>query len=190
MARFKLFVPLLLVFAVGVFFYSTMGRISEGDYNPQALPSALLNKPIPHFSLPSLADDERLLAPKDMLGEIALINVWATWCPSCHIEHPYLNYLAKKMDVVIYGINYKDDAKKAVRWLKNKGDPYRFNVFDEQGRLGLDLGVTGAPETYVIDHRGFIRMRHQGPVSGVIWSQKIAPLIERLQREKEEFEQG
>ena len=190
MKRLKLFIPLVLVVAVGLFFYTTIDRISEGDYNPQSLPSALLNKPVPVFSLPNLDDENSVLTDKDLQGKIALINVWATWCPSCHIEHPYLNYLAKNMDVVIYGLNYKDEAKKAKRWLKNKGNPYRLSIFDEKGRLGLDLGVTGAPETYVVDHRGFIRMRHQGPMSGVVWRQKFAPLIEQLQREQQEFNQG
>ncbi|MCR8921697.1 DsbE family thiol:disulfide interchange protein [Dasania sp. GY-MA-18] len=184
MTRFKLFIPLIIFMLVGAFFYSTMGRISEGDYDPQALPSALLNKPLPHFALPKLENDQHLVQPKDLLGEIALINVWATWCPSCHIEHPYLNHLAKKLDVVIYGVNYKDENKEALRWLKNKGNPYRFNIVDAQGKLGLDLGVTGAPETYVIDHRGFVRMRHQGPMSGAVWTQKFLPLIERLQQEQ------
>tara|TARA_R110000868_G_scaffold364037_1_gene626497 strand:+ start:32813 stop:33361 length:549 start_codon:yes stop_codon:yes gene_type:complete len=174
---------------VGSFFYSTMGRISEGDYDPQALPSALLNKPLPKFTLPKLENDQQVVQAEDLLGDIALINVWATWCPSCHIEHPYLNYLASKLDVVIYGINYKDENKEALRWLKNKGNPYRFNIVDAQGKLGLDLGVTGAPETYVIDHRGFVRMRHQGPMTGQVWSQKFLPLIEQLQQERADYSQ-
>lgn len=194
MPRLKLFIPLIICLLVGSFFYSTIGRISEGEYNPQALPSALLNKPFPAFSLPHLEGEAKSTKPdavppgiieaKDLLGSIALINVWATWCPSCHIEHPYLNHLAKKLGVVIYGVNYKDETPQALRWLKNKGNPYRFNIVDADGKLGLDLGVTGAPETYVIDHRGFIRMRHQGPISGSVWQQKFMPLIEQLEQEQ------
>ncbi|MGK0442217.1 MAG: cytochrome c biogenesis protein CcmG/thiol:disulfide interchange protein DsbE [Pseudohongiellaceae bacterium] len=188
MPRINLFIPLILFMLVGSFFYSTMGRISDGEYDPQALPSALLNKQLPQFSLPKLSDENQLVTNQDLIGEIALINVWATWCPSCHIEHPYLNHLAKKLGVVIYGISYKDDNKQALRWLKNKGNPYRFNIVDSEGYLGVDFGVTGAPETYLIDHRGFVRMRHQGPMSGSVWLQKFLPLIEQLEQEQANFD--
>mgnify|MGYP000194536981 FL=1 len=184
MGRFKLFIP-LLVFAVVVgFFYSTIDKISEGEYNPQTLPSALVNKPVPKFDLPTVENAAQRVTNKQLLGSIALINVWATWCPSCHIEHGYLNYL-KQQGVVIFGINYKDDRAAANQWLTSKGDPYQINIFDEQGRLGLDMGVTGAPETYLIDHRGFVRMRYQGPVDENVWQQKFVPLIEQLQREQQ-----
>lgn len=190
MSRLTLFIPLILVLLVGIFFYNTMERINEGDYDPQAMPSALINKPFPEFSLTSVDEEPRLLTRQDLLGQVAIVNVWATWCPSCHIEHPYLNYLAKHLNVVIYGLNYKDDSKQARRWLKNKGNPYQFNIADQEGHLGLDIGVTGAPETYVIDHRGFIRLRYQGPINGSVWQEKFAPLIEQLNREKQEFERS
>ena len=184
MGRFKLFIP-LLVFAVVVgFFYSTIDKISEGEYNPQTLPSALVNKPVPNFDLPRVEDLAQRVTNKHLLGSIALINVWATWCPSCHVEHGYLNYL-KQQGVVIFGINYKDDRAAANQWLSSKGDPYQINIFDEQGKLGLDMGVTGAPETYLIDHRGFVRMRFQGPVDEHVWQQKFVPLIDQLKREQQ-----
>lgn len=182
--RLKLFLPLLVFAVVGGFFYITVDRIGEGQYNPQNLPSALLNRQFPAFSLPHLEQPEALLSRADMLGEIALINVWATWCPSCHVEHGYLNYLAKEKGIAIYGVNYKDKADKARRWLQDKGNPYRFNIFDQEGQLGLDMGVTGAPETYVIDHRGFVRMRFQGPLSESVWQEKFKPLIEQLREEQ------
>lgn len=183
MGRLKLFIP-LAVFAIVVgFFYSTIDKISEGEYSPQALPSALINKPVPSFNLPTVEDAQRRVTDQQLLGSIALINVWATWCPSCHVEHGYLNYL-KQQGVVIFGINYKDDAGAAKQWLATKGNPYQINIFDQQGRLGLDMGVTGAPETYVIDHRGFVRMRYQGPLDETIWQQKFIPLIEQLNREQ------
>lgn len=185
MKRLVLFIPLIIVLFVGLFFYSTMERISEGEFDPQAMPSALLNKPLPAFELPDLLQDEAVIGDKDLLGEIALINVWATWCPSCHIEHPYLNYLSERLGVKLIGINYKDDAKLAKRWLKNKGNPYALSIFDQDGKLGLDLGVTGAPETYVIDHRGFVRYRYQGPMSGTVWREKFLPVIEALQLEQQ-----
>jgi cytochrome c biogenesis protein CcmG/thiol:disulfide interchange protein DsbE len=183
MQRAKLFIPLIGFVVVAVFFYVMINRIDQGEYNPQTLPSALVNKPFPAFSLAQLEQPDRVLTAADLKGGIALINVWATWCPSCHIEHGYLNILATERGVTIYGVNYKDKAPAAQRWLAEKGNPYRFNIFDPQGRLGLDMGVTGAPETYVIDHRGFVRMRFQGPVNETIWQEKFKPMIEQLQRE-------
>ena len=184
MQRFKLFLPLIVFAVVALFFYIMVSRIDQGEYDPQALPSALINKSFPAFNLPKLEDSSVQLQQKDLLGTIALINVWATWCPSCHIEHGYLNYLATELGITIYGVNYKDQAQAARRWLEEKGNPYRFNIFDPQGRLGLDMGVTGAPETYLIDHRGFVRMRFQGPINEEVWQQKFKPLIRQLQGEQ------
>ncbi len=132
---------------------------------------------MPEFSVPTL--DQREVTRADLLGAVALINVWATWCPSCHAEHAYLNQLARE-GVPIFGINYKDEPAAARRWLEQKGDPYRINLVDESGRLGLDLGVTGAPETYLIDAAGVVRMRYQGPIDERVWRQKIKPLFDRL----------
>ena len=184
MNRLKLFVPLLVFLVIGAFFYVTMARISDGEYNPQALPSALLNKPVPQFTLPTVENMDRRVSDQDLRGEIALVNVWATWCPSCHIEHGFLNTLAES-GVLIFGVNYKDELDLAQNWLSKKGNPYRFNMFDVQGRLGLDLGVTGAPETYLIDHRGFVRYRYQGPLDDRVWNQEFVPRIEGLRREQE-----
>ncbi len=186
MGRLKLFLPLLVFMLVLVFFYWMVARIGDGGYNPQSLPSALLNKPVPDFQLPQLEQFQNTLTEQDMQGQIALINIWATWCPSCHVEHSYLNQLASEQGIIIYGVNYKDEAAKALRWLQQKGNPYRFNVFDRAGGLGLDLGVTGAPETYLIDHRGFIRLRYQGPLNERVWQEKFAPLIQQLQSEQQE----
>lgn len=184
MQRFKLFFPLMGFVVVALFFYVMVNRIDEGEYDPQTLPSALVNKPFPAFKLAQLEQPGRGLQQSDLLGQIALVNVWATWCPSCHVEHGYLNYLATERGITIYGVNYKDKAAAARRWLEEKGNPYRFNIFDPEGRLGLDMGVTGAPETYVIDHRGFVRMRFQGPVNETVWQQKFRPLLEQLQAEQ------
>jgi cytochrome c biogenesis protein CcmG/thiol:disulfide interchange protein DsbE len=170
---------------VAGFFYYTVNRIGQGEYSPQDLPSALLNKPFPPFSLQQLEQPQRTLSQADLLGEVALINVWATWCPSCHIEHSYLNALVAEKGITLYGVNYKDQADLAQRWLQEKGNPYRFNLFDQAGRLGLDMGVTGAPETYMIDHRGFVRLRYQGPLNEAVWQDKFQPLLEQLQREQQ-----
>lgn len=190
MQRLKLFLPLLIFVIVAGFFYTTVDRIGEGDYSPQDLPSALINRPFPVFELTQLEQPQKILNQSDLLGQIALVNVWATWCPSCHVEHGYLNYLASEQGVVIYGVNYKDQAAAAQQWLREKGNPYRFNIFDPQGRLGLDMGVTGAPETYVLDHRGFVRMRYQGPVNETVWQEKFKPLLEQLTNEQQAFEVG
>jgi len=184
MKRVKLFLPLLVFALAGIFFYVVLTRIDSGQYNPRAMPSALLNKAFPAFSEQRLEAPQQALSQQDLLGEIALVNVWATWCPSCHIEHPYLNYLARDKGVVIYGVNYNDDLQKARDWLVQKGNPYRFNIFDNRGRLSLDMGVTGAPETYLIDHRGFVRLRYQGPLNEAVWQQTFVPLIEQLREEQ------
>jgi cytochrome c biogenesis protein CcmG/thiol:disulfide interchange protein DsbE len=184
-ARLKLFLPLVGFVLVAAFFYTMINRIQEGEYNPQDLPSALINRPFPAFSLPSLPSSaQQLLSEKDLLGQIALVNVWATWCPSFHIEHPFLNQLAAERGVVIYGVNYKDQERLAQQWLEQKGNPYRLNIFDQTGGLGLDMGVTGAPETYVIDHRGFVRMRYQGPLNETVWQQKFKPMVDQLKAEQ------
>ena len=184
MQRLKLFLPLITFAAIAIFFYTMVSRIDQGEYNPQDLPSALINKPFPSFSLAKLEDLTVSLQQKDLLGNITLVNVWATWCPSCHVEHGYLNYLFSEKDMIIVGVNNKDKAPAAQRWLQTKGNPYRFNIFDPDGILGLDLGVTGAPETYVLDHRGFVRFRYQGPLNEMVWQDKFQALIEQLQQEQ------
>lgn len=185
MQRLKLFLPLIVFVIVAGFFFTTVTRIGQGKYSPQDLPSALINKPFPDFALTHLEQVDATITQADLKGSIALVNVWATWCPSCHVEHGYLNYLASQQGVVIFGVNYKDKLDLAQRWLLDKGNPYKLNVFDGEGRLGLDLGVTGAPETYVIDHRGFVRMRYQGPLNDTVWQRKFLPLINQLQREQQ-----
>lgn len=185
MQRFKLFFPLIGFAVVALFFYVMVNRIDDGDYNPQTLPSALVNKPFPAFTLRQLEQPTTILEQADLLGQVALVNVWATWCPSCHVEHGYLNYLATEQGITIFGVNYKDKAPAAQRWLAEKGNPYRLNIFDPEGKLGLDMGVTGAPETYVIDHRGFVRMRFQGPINESVWQEKFMPLINQLRAEQQ-----
>lgn len=184
MNRFKLFIPLFIFAIVAGFFYITVSRIGEGEYNPQNLPSALLNKPFPEFTLPTLEGEPPVADRSILQGQIALVNVWATWCPSCHAEHQYLNQLVAQQGIVIIGVNYKDDQAAALQWLAQKGNPYRLNLFDAVGKLGLDLGVTGAPETYVIDHRGFVRLRFQGPLDERVWREKFQALMQQLREEQ------
>lgn len=148
--------------------------------DPNAMPSALLNKPIPEFSLPSLENPEKLLSREIFIDKVSLLNVWATWCPTCYAEHAYLVTLAEQ-GVPIFGVNYKDDVPAAQQWLQELHNPYIINILDEDGRFGLDLGVFGAPETYVIDKQGIIRYKHIGVVDEKVWTEKLEPLMKSLQ---------
>ncbi|NNL57759.1 MAG: DsbE family thiol:disulfide interchange protein, partial [Pseudomonadales bacterium] len=127
------------------------------------------------FTLPQLANADASVSNSDLLGAPALLNVWATWCIACRAEHAYLNQLADS-GITIYGLNYKDERDAATQWLARLGNPYRLNIFDHQGRLGLDLGVYGAPETYVLDTEGIIRYRHVGVMNEQVWRDKIVVL--------------
>lgn len=175
LARLKLFIPLLVFGLLSLVFFQLEKRMVSGDYDPSMLPSALVGKPLPAFSLTTLDDAEQLISSIDFNNKPSLLNVWATWCVSCRVEHAYLNDLAKK-GIQIFGLNYKDDREKANLWLARLGNPYQLNVFDVDGKLGLNMGVYGAPETYVIDANGIIRYRHVGIVDERVWQTKILPL--------------
>ena len=181
MHRLKLFIPLAVFVSLALFFFVVQKQISRGEYDPQNMPSALLDKPLPEFALQNLVGDNAIKRA-DVVGQIMLVNVWATWCPTCHFEHAYLDQLAQQ-GVVIVGVDYKDDAEKARQWLQDKGNPYRWVVDDREGTFGLDLGVTGAPETYVIDAKGVVRLRYQGDLNERVWTETFKPLLEKLQRE-------
>jgi cytochrome c biogenesis protein CcmG/thiol:disulfide interchange protein DsbE len=174
-ARFKLFIPLLVFAFMGLFLLRGL------QLDPRELPSALIDKPLPQFSLPDLYSGE-LLAREAVIGDVALLNVWATWCVSCRVEHPYLRQLADG-GLTIYGLNYRDDSVEARRWLEQLGDPYRLNIVDADGTLGLDLGVYGAPETYLLDRSGVIRYRHVGVVNERVWVEVLEPLVRQLRAE-------
>jgi cytochrome c biogenesis protein CcmG/thiol:disulfide interchange protein DsbE len=171
--RLKLFLPLFLFAVLALFLYRGL------QLDPRELPSALIDRPLPAFELPALGQD-RLLTREQVTGEVSLFNVWATWCVSCRVEHPYLHMLAEQ-GVPIFGVNYKDDDADALRWLQELGDPYRLNIVDAQGTLGLDLGVYGAPETYLVDAAGVIRYRHVGVVDDRVWRDILQPLYIELQ---------
>jgi len=170
--RLKLFVPLGLFALLAVLLFRGL------SLDPQELPSALIDKPLPGFSLPQLASGEQI-TDGDLAGEPALLNVWATWCISCRVEHPYLQRLADE-GVRIYGINYKDDSVAAREWLRDLGDPYTLSIVDTDGSLGLDLGVYGAPETYFIDAAGVVRYRHVGVIDERIWSGRLKAVYDSL----------
>ncbi|MDO6782486.1 DsbE family thiol:disulfide interchange protein [Neptunomonas phycophila] len=165
MKRLFLFIPLVVFIALGALFWKGL------TLDPTELPTALLNKPVPAFSLPALAAEDGLLTQESLKGKPALLNVWATWCPTCKEEHAQLNKIAREEGVTIYGINYKDERAAANDWLARYSNPYVLNIYDEAGSLGLDLGVYGAPETYVLDSNGIIRYRHVGAVDQAVWEQ-------------------
>lgn len=150
--------------------------------NPREIPSALLNKPVPAFSLPLLHDPSRSLGAADMKGKVWLLNVWGSWCASCRYEHPILNALAKKGVIPIIGLNWKDRPEDARSWLVKFGDPYQFSVSDIDGRVGIDFGVYGAPETFIIDKAGMIRYKHTGPISEVMMNETLIPMIQGLNK--------
>jgi cytochrome c biogenesis protein CcmG/thiol:disulfide interchange protein DsbE len=162
-----------------VLFLGMAALLYRGLYlDPSELPSALIGKPFPAFSLPAVQDGKPLTR-NDLLGKPALVNVWGTWCVACRVEHPVLTKLAEQ-GVVIYGVNYKDVNADAVKWLSEFHDPYQLNINDEAGSLGLNLGVYGAPETFLIDARGVIRYKHVGVIDQTVWREKLAAQYQAL----------
>jgi len=150
--------------------------------NPREIPSPLVDKPVPQFSLPQLHAPEKTLSPADLKGQVWLLNVWGSWCVSCRVEHPLLVQLEKSGLVPIYGLNWKDRREDAVAWLNKFGDPYKASLADVDGRVAIDFGVYGAPETFVIDKQGVIRLKHIGPLSPEAVRDTILPMIEKLKK--------
>ena len=150
--------------------------------NPREVPSPFIGKPAPAFNLAQLHEPTKTISPQDMAGQVWLLNVWASWCVSCRVEHPVLMDLARQGVVPILGLNYKDKREAGVGWLRQFGNPYAVSAFDADGRVGIDYGVYGVPETFVIDKLGVIRMKHIGPVSTDDIINKILPLIKELNR--------
>lgn len=175
-ARALLIVPLAVFVGIVGLLYSgfTLGRAD-------LLPSALLDKPFPDFNLPTLAGEPPRRSRDDLLGEVRLVNVWATWCPTCAAEHDELARIAIETGIDIIGINYKDDPNAARAWLAQRGDPYLFHIVDLNGDLGVDLGVYGAPETFVVDAEGVIRFKQVGAVTAETWRDSMAPVVASLQ---------
>jgi cytochrome c biogenesis protein CcmG/thiol:disulfide interchange protein DsbE len=165
------FIALVVLMAVGL----TM--------DPERVPSPLIGKPVPDFSLPRVEDPDKELSPADLKGRVYLLNVWASWCVACRQEHPLLMRLAERRDVTIVGLDYKDERADARQWLAQRGDPYAASAFDADGRVAIDLGVYGVPETFVVDADGTIRHKHVGPVTRESLREKILPLIKELRRE-------
>jgi len=174
MARFL--IPLVVFVVLVAFLWIGLGR------DPREVPSPLVGKPAPAFPLPQLHAPEKSFSAADMRGQVWLLNVWASWCVSCREEHPVLVEFSKHGKTPLVGLNYKDERADALKWLAQFGDPYRLSVSDRDGRIGIDYGVYGVPETYVIDKQGIIRMKHIGPVTPDVLSTKILPLVAELSK--------
>jgi len=153
--------------------------------NPREVPSPLIDKPAPAFQVPTVADPGQRISLQDLKGEgVALFNVWASWCVSCRQEHPFLVALSRQNVVPIYGLNYKDERGAALQWLSGLGNPYKASAFDADGRVGLDWGVYGVPETFLVDGNGIIRYKHTGPLTPEAWENEVLPRVRRLQAGK------
>ncbi len=162
------FVVLIIVLAVGL------------TLDPRYVPSPLIDQAAPEFSLPSLQEPTRHVSNGDLAGRPVLLNVWASWCRACRLEHPLLVALARRKVVEIIGLNYKDEPRAARAWLHEHGDPYVTSIVDEAGSLGLDLGVYGVPETFLIDARGIIRYKHVGPLNQQVIDDELVPRLGKL----------
>jgi cytochrome c biogenesis protein CcmG, thiol:disulfide interchange protein DsbE len=170
----KFLIPIVLFALLGGLLYYGL------RLDPRMIPSPLIGKPVPTFTLPTVDDPNKKVSNSEFHGQVYLINVWASWCTACREEHPVINELVKRDPVTIIGLNYKDQRPDALAWLRNLGDPYKLSLFDGDGRLGIDLGVYGVPETFVVDKQGIIRYKQIGPITPEVWSQKLMPLIRQL----------
>ena len=176
MNRASFFVPLgLFVLIVGI------GGTSLFLDDRKVLPSPLIGQPFPEFEAPLLRDPTQRLDASSLLGRPMLVNVWATWCPTCKAEHQTLIDIRERTGLEIVGVNYKDDRAKAIGWLERFGDPYTFNLYDEDGQLGIELGVYGAPETFLLNTRGEIVYKRVGDVNERIWREEILPRLQQME---------
>ncbi len=171
--RLKLWLPLLAFVVLAGFLYAGLGL------NPREVPSPFIGKPAPAFTLPVTGRPGETFSSAETSGKVWLLNVWAPWCIGCKQEHPFLMHLAAS-GVSIYGLNWKDELHEAEQWLATEGSPYVVSVDDLDGRVIIDYGVTGTPETFVIDQQGIIRLKHVGPINPVNWQQKFVPLLKEL----------
>ncbi len=176
MKSLRLLLPLAAFLILVAFLWVGLSR------DPREVPSPLVGKPAPTFQLAQLHAPDKQLSTADMQGQVWLLNVWASWCVSCRIEHPLLVELAKANVVPVIGLNYKDKASEGKAWLAQNGDPYRLSIVDADGRVGIDFGVYGVPETFVIDKKGIVRYKQIGPITVEALEQKILPLVRELQK--------
>ena len=174
-------IPLLLFIALAGFLAVGLTR------NPREVPSPLVGQPAPGFNLPRLAADSATagrFSPLDMKGKVWMLNVWASWCGPCQLEHPLIMDLARQTRVPVVGLNYKDKPEAARAWLQRLGNPYSAALVDPDGRTGIDFGVYGVPETFVIDGEGIVRFRQAGPLTAEALEKRVLPLMRQLEMER------
>jgi cytochrome c biogenesis protein CcmG, thiol:disulfide interchange protein DsbE len=174
MKSLKFIIPLLLFAGLAVL----LGRGLSLD--PREVPSPLVGKPAPAFMLTQLDDPAKKISRDDLLGQVWVLNVFASWCATCHEEHPVLVDFAKRSKVPLIGLNYKDGRTQGLQWLGRLGNPYKTSLWDNEGRVGLDFGVYGVPETFVIDRQGVVRYKHIGALTPAVMREKIEPLLKAL----------
>ena len=175
------FLPLTIVFAVSVLFAIYLWQIGPGGKDISTLPSAMIDKPVPEFDLAPIEGRKLGLKSGDLKSGLSLVNVWASWCPPCRVEHPFVMELAEK-GVTIYGINYRDKPADALRFLRNLGDPYKRIGADTTGRVSIEWGIYGYPETFLVDQTGRIRYRHVGPISSEVIENVFDSLMEKISK--------
>jgi cytochrome c biogenesis protein CcmG/thiol:disulfide interchange protein DsbE len=178
MSRWLSLAPLLLLLALAAYF--AIGLQTDS----RTIKSVLIDKPLPAFDLESFGTDGKRITAQDLTGRVSLLNIFASWCITCRVEHPVLLKVANEKRVPIYGLAWKDKPEELKAWLEELGNPYTAIADDRIGRTAIDLGVTGAPETYVIDKRGRIRFKHVGAIDQYTWDNVLAPLVEQLEAER------
>jgi len=164
-------IPIVIFAGLAAVFYRGL------DLNPRYIPSPMVGKPAPEFSLPSLRDPSVPVGTADFDGKLALLNVWGTWCIECRYEHEYLLELSRTSGIPIYGFNLKDDRASALEWLATLGDPYVASAADEEGRVAIDWGIYGAPETFLIGPDGTILQKHISPMTAAVWERDFLPIV-------------
>lgn len=172
----KFLIPLVLFIGLVVFLAIGLNR------DPHEVPSPLINKAAPSFEVSQLAEAKKTFSPASMKGQVWILNVWASWCVACREEHPVLVELAKSQMAPVVGLDYKDKREDALAMLAKQGNPYVLSAFDGNGRVGIDYGVYGVPETYIIDKAGVIRFKHIGPLTMDLLNQKIYPMLTELKK--------
>ena len=171
-----------LKFAIPLAIFATLvGFFGIGlGLDPREVPSPLIDKPAPNFALTRLDAPAQTIRRTDMLGKVWMLNVWASWCEACRDEHPHLVEFARMRALPILGLDYKDRRELAQSWLAQRGDPYDASLFDESGRVGIDFGVYGVPETFVIDKQGIVRFKQIGPLTPEVLRDRVLPLVRSL----------
>lgn len=176
MKRLGFYIPITIFAAVVI--YLAIGLTLD----PGKLPSTLIDKPVPEFDLPAIEGQSVGFSSKDLLGQVSLINIWGSWCEGCVDEHPILMEIARLDLVPIYGIDWKDPPGNGMKWLNENGNPYTLIGDDSDGRVAIDFGITGAPESFIVDREGQIRLKYVGPITPEDWKEIIYPLILELQK--------